>query len=142
VQIFNANYSRVLRKRGREATEACLEKTEAMMNACQEPGRSEIKTGLEEMKATDLEVSTEEIEAVAELQEVPSEKAAVETVGALKDRSGDQLPTVGYLNLLRRQTKDDVRGTPKGGTFEKRRRTQSKFDNGIRDQDRKEQLCL
>jgi hypothetical protein len=120
VKVLNANYLRVLRKRGREATKACLEKmetypekTEAMMNACQEPG-------LEEMKATDVEVSTEEIGAVAELQEVPNEKAAMETVRALEDRSGDQLPAVGYRNPLNGRTKDDVRGTPKGRTFEKR----------------------
>jgi hypothetical protein len=35
------------------------------------------------------------MEAVGEHQEVPNEEAAVETIGALEDRSGDRRPAVG-----------------------------------------------
>jgi hypothetical protein len=41
------------------------------------------------MKATGLEATPEEIEAVAGLQEVPNEEAAMEIIVTLKDRSGD-----------------------------------------------------
>jgi hypothetical protein len=64
VKVFSSNVLRVLRNRGGEATEACQEKmkayterTEALMNSCQEPGT----TSLEEVKATDFEINTEEI---------------------------------------------------------------------------------
>jgi hypothetical protein len=50
------------------ATEACLEKREP---------------------------TPEEIEVVAEHQEIPNEQHAVETIGALADRSGDRQPAVG-----------------------------------------------
>jgi hypothetical protein len=64
----------------------------------------------------------------------------VETVGALEDFSGDQQPAIGCQSPRKRQTKDDVvRGTPKGWTFEKRRRTQLKCSDGVRDRDL---LCL
>jgi hypothetical protein len=69
----------------RETTEACQEKTEARIETSQEQMEAEIKTGLEEVKAMDLEASPEEVEVIAELQKVPDEEAAVETTGALKE---------------------------------------------------------
>jgi hypothetical protein len=81
-----------------------------------------------------MEANQEDMEVVEGLQEVPNEEAVVETVGALKDLSGDQQPAVGYRNPWKRQTMDDVVSeTPKGRTFEKRRRTQPKCSNGKRD---------
>jgi hypothetical protein len=100
------------------------------LKTCQEPGRSEIKAGVEEVKATDLEVILEEVEVVAKCQKVPNEEAAVEAIGAPKDRSGDQRPALGCKNPLKRRTKDDiVHGNPKGRTFEKRPRAQPKCNS-------------
>jgi hypothetical protein len=48
-----------------------------------------VETGLEEVKATDVEANPEDIEAIAERQKVPNEEAAVEAIGALEDRYGD-----------------------------------------------------
>jgi hypothetical protein len=113
----------------REATDDCLEKTEATIETVQEPMKIEIKTYLEEIKATGLETNPEETEAVAELQEVPDGETAVETNRTLKDRSGDLKPAVGYRNPRKGRNKDDVvPGTPKDG-----RRAQPKRNNGIRD---------
>jgi hypothetical protein len=54
-----------------------------------------------------------------------------------------QEPAVGHHNPWKRRTKDDVvRGAPKGRTFQKRRRKQPKFNNGIRDRGLKQQLRL
>jgi hypothetical protein len=50
---------------------------------------AEITTGLEGVKATDLAANPEKVEAVATHQEIPNEEAAVDTIGALKYRSGD-----------------------------------------------------
>jgi hypothetical protein len=55
--------------------------------------RNKMWTSQEEMKAM-LEANPEEIKCVAEDQEVPNELAAVEMIGALKDRSGDRHLTV------------------------------------------------
>jgi hypothetical protein len=80
-----------------------------------------------------MEANQEEMEVVESLQEVPNEEAIVETVRALVDFSGNPQPAVGYRNTWEKQIKDDaVRETPKGWTFEKRRRTQPKCSNGIR----------
>jgi hypothetical protein len=46
----------------------------------------DIKTGLEEVKATDLEASPEEVEVVAEHQKAPDEEAAVETLTQTHNR--------------------------------------------------------
>jgi hypothetical protein len=94
----------------REVTEACLEKTAATRKAWQEPVKFEIETELEEMNAT-------ESRAVAEHQEIPNDEAAVETIGALEDRSGDQQSAVGYRTPLKRRTQDEVlRGASEGPT--------------------------
>jgi hypothetical protein len=55
------------------------------IKASQEPWRTDIKTGLGEVKAMDLEASAEEVEVVAEHQKVPDEEVTVETNGALED---------------------------------------------------------
>jgi hypothetical protein len=84
------------------------------------------------MDITGFEANPEEIEAIAEHQEVANEEAAVETVGIGEDRSGDQRTTVGSRKLLKRRTKDHVvQGTTKGHTFRKRRPAQPKSNNGI-----------
>jgi NACalpha-BTF3-like transcription factor len=69
--------------------ETCLKKTEARTETGQESREAEIKTDLEKVKATELEVNQEEVEAVAEHQEVHNEEAVVETIEALEDRDGD-----------------------------------------------------
>jgi hypothetical protein len=94
----------------------------------------EKKSLREEMKACPekREPISDEMGAVAERQEVHNEEAAVETVGVLEDRPGGQEPAVGYRNPRKRRNKGGViRGTRKGRTFAKRRRTQRKFNNGI-----------
>jgi hypothetical protein len=59
---------------------------------------------------------TTESDAVVDHQEVPNGQAAVETVGALEDRSGDQRPARRYQNTLKRRFKDNVvLETPKDG---------------------------
>jgi hypothetical protein len=83
--------------------EACLGKTEVRVETGQDPVEAKIKTGLEERKATSLEANQAEIEAIAEHQEVPNEEAAMETIRALEDRSGDHQPAVGYRNPLKRR---------------------------------------
>jgi hypothetical protein len=89
---------------------------------------AEVKIGLERIKAT-------ESDAAAVHQEIPNEQTAVETIGALEGRSGDQRPAGGYRNPLKRRTKDsDARGTPKGRTPMKRRWVQPKASNGSEDE--------
>jgi hypothetical protein len=91
---------------------ACLEKMEPNQ------GKVETKTGAypermesseEKLEASDLEANPEEIEALAGRQEMPNKEAAVETMGALEDRSGDQQQAVGYRNPRKRRTKDPVK---------------------------------
>jgi hypothetical protein len=60
------------------------------IESCQEPGRTEIKTGQEEVMALDLEAIPEKAGVVTELQKVPKGEAAVKTVRALKKVCGDQ----------------------------------------------------
>jgi hypothetical protein len=111
-----------------------LEATEARIDTGQEPTEAESKTGLEAVKATNLEANLEEIDAVAKNQEVPNEETAVETVGALKDRSGDR------RLAARRRGRFTCRAVParhkgrshKGPTVEKRRREQQNCNAGIR----------
>jgi hypothetical protein len=85
-----------------------LGKTEARMKSGQEEIEAEIKPDAEEMNTTGFEASPEEIEPVAEHQEVPNEEAALETIRIREDRSGDQRPTVGSRNPLKRRTNDNV----------------------------------
>jgi hypothetical protein len=51
------------------------------IKACQKPGRTEIKTCLEEVMAMDLEANPDEIE---DHQEVPNEESVAEKIGALR----------------------------------------------------------
>jgi protein-disulfide isomerase-like protein with CxxC motif len=60
------------------------------IKACQDPREAEIMTGLEEVKATDLEANPKEIEVMAEHQEVINEEVAMETIIALEHRYGDR----------------------------------------------------
>jgi hypothetical protein len=49
-----------------------------------------------------MEANPEEIETTVEHQiDVPNEEAAMEAVGALKDRAGGQKPATGYQNKLK-----------------------------------------
>jgi hypothetical protein len=96
-----------------------------------------MKAGHEELNTTSevsidkMEANPDEMEAVVEHQKFPNEEVAVEIIGALKDCSGDQQQAVGYRNPLKRRTQDnDIRGTPKEPTFEKRRRTRPECNNG------------
>jgi hypothetical protein len=54
-------------------TDVSLRKMEARIQTSHEPKEAEIKTGLEEVKAMVLEANPEEIEIIAEHQEVPNE---------------------------------------------------------------------
>jgi hypothetical protein len=65
------------------------------------------------VEATDLEANPEEKEAVAKQQEVSNEEAAVETIGALKDRSGDRRLAVRRRGRLKKLTQGD------GGSWQK-----------------------
>jgi hypothetical protein len=56
----------------------------------------------------DFDANPEETEAITEHQEDPSEEAAVETIGTLGDRSGDQRLAMGYWNPWKRWAKDNV----------------------------------
>jgi hypothetical protein len=47
-----------------------------------------VETGLEEVKATDLEANPEETEAVAERHRASNEEAAVAAIGALRTDMG------------------------------------------------------
>jgi hypothetical protein len=108
-------------KNCRESTEAHLGKTEAGIEIDQERIKAEITTGLG-VKATDLVANPEEIQAATTPQEIPNEEVGMETIEAMKDRSGGHRQTVGYRNPRKRWNKDDVvRGTPIGRTFLKRR---------------------
>jgi hypothetical protein len=45
---------------------------------------AEVKTGLEEAKAMDLEATPEEVEVIAELLKIPDKEATLETIRALE----------------------------------------------------------
>jgi hypothetical protein len=81
-----------------EATEAYLGKTEAMIKACQEQIRAEIKAGLEEMKPTELEANQGEIGAGGEHY---------------------TLKACTFLLRCRARLLDVLHGDPKGATYEK-----------------------
>lgn len=49
----------------------------------------QIKTSMKDVKAMGLEANPEELEVVAYCWKGPNEEAAVEMIGAQKDRSGD-----------------------------------------------------
>jgi hypothetical protein len=67
------------------------------------------------------EIKITESDAVEEYREVLNGQAAVENIGGLEDRLGNQRPAGGYRNPLKKWAKDDVvRGTPEGRMFEKR----------------------
>jgi hypothetical protein len=88
-------------KDNREETKARREETETRKGTGQEQINTEIKTGLEKVKATDSETNPEETEAVREQQEVPSEEIEVETVAIMEDGAGDQGLAVGSRNQLK-----------------------------------------
>lgn len=56
----------------------------------------------------------------------PNEDVAVETIGTPNDWSRNQELAMGYWNPLKSWTKDDIKGTPKGPTFERRCQAQPK----------------
>jgi hypothetical protein len=74
---------------------------------------SKIKTGLVEVDATNLEENPVEKEVTAEQQVIPNEEAAVETITALKDWSGDRRLTVRCREQPKKRTKGD------GGSWQK-----------------------
>jgi hypothetical protein len=122
----------ILMKASLEKMETKQKKVETKTEAC--PVRMEANQ--EKLEATGMEALTVN-------QEVPKEEAAVETIGAPEDRSGDKRPAVGYRNARKRWTKDDlVSGTPKARTFDKRRCVQPKCNYGIWDRGMKQQLRL
>jgi hypothetical protein len=57
--------------------------------------KATVETNQEKVNATDLESNPEEKEVLVECHEVPNDKAAVETIGALEDRYGDQHLAIG-----------------------------------------------
>jgi hypothetical protein len=82
----------------------------AMMVAHHKDMMSIMKSERERTEANQekLEASPGKIEAAAEHQDIPNEAATMETIGALEDRSEDQLLSVGYRNPLKRSTNDSV----------------------------------
>jgi hypothetical protein len=62
-------------------TGACLEKAKASLEEM-EAVVDVFKERLDKMDTTDLETSGEKLEAVAVLQEIPNEEAAVKNIGA------------------------------------------------------------
>jgi hypothetical protein len=66
-----------------------------------------VKTGLEVVKARDLEAIPKETDSVAERRRVPNEEAAMETIGALEDQYWDWRLTVGCHQQLKKWTQDD-----------------------------------
>jgi hypothetical protein len=122
--------------KGDTTVKACLRKAQTRIKACQESWRTEIKNGLEKMEAN------QEKTGRSRASEVPHEEAAVQTIGALKDRSGDQQPAVECRSPLKRRTRDDVVcGARKGLKFEKKQRTRTKCSN-MRDRGARQQLLL
>jgi hypothetical protein len=70
----------------------------------------EMKSWQEEMKACTekRDAIPEEGSVIVEHQKVLNEEAAVETTGALEDRSGDQLLIMGYKNPQKRWIKGNL----------------------------------
>jgi hypothetical protein len=73
----------------------------------QEQIDAKIKTGLEEVKAMALKENPEETEATAEHQEVSNKEAAVETMRAPEDQSGDWHLAVRHHGWLKKWTQGD-----------------------------------
>jgi hypothetical protein len=65
--------------------------------------KTAVETGLEEVKATNLEANPEEIETIPERQKVPNEEAVVEAIGVLEDRHGDPRMPVRHLEWLEKR---------------------------------------
>jgi hypothetical protein len=97
----------------REAVEACPERTEIRTETDQEPIKAEMKIGLVEAEAADLGANPEEKEAMAKQQEVPNEDAAVETIRALNDWSGDRHLAVRRHGQLKKWTHGGCRSWQK-----------------------------
>jgi hypothetical protein len=80
--------------------EANHEELMTLMKASQEGmGAHQEKLGI-----MDLEVNPEEVEVIAENQEVPNEEVAVETIRALEDQYGDQHLALGHCQQLKKRT--------------------------------------
>jgi hypothetical protein len=107
------------------ATETCLGKTKASRKAGQKQKRAEMKTSLEETKATESEANQEKIKAVAEHYKGTPRVRATHLLTALHCRASGV-----------------ARGAPKGLAFEKRRWTRPECSNGIRDRGIKRKLRL
>jgi hypothetical protein len=80
-----------------------------------------VETSQEEVKTTDFEANPEEKESVAEHQEVPSEEAAVGTIGALEDRYGDRYLVACCLRQTNKLTEGDDGSRQKLGRLLTRR---------------------
>jgi hypothetical protein len=103
---------------------ACLGETEGRIETSTEEVRADIKTDFEEMNATESEDNKGKTEAVAEQCNCAPCVKASHVLAAQQGRDSE------------------FRGTPKGQTFEKRRRTRPECNNGIRDRGIREQLVL
>jgi hypothetical protein len=89
------------------AMKACLGKTEANLETGREPKEADSKTDLDKMDTTYFEANPEENEAMAKHKEVPKEEAALEIIGALKDRYGDRHLAVGRRRQPKKRTQGD-----------------------------------
>jgi CRISPR/Cas system-associated exonuclease Cas4 (RecB family) len=84
-----------------EKMKACLENLEKTRSLVREDGGQDrdqpgITIDLEEMMVMESEANQGKIGAKVEHQDIPNKKAAVETIRALEDQSGDQRLTIGY----------------------------------------------
>jgi hypothetical protein len=92
-------------KNNQETMEARMDPNHAKIDAWQK----EKMTYQEAMVAypVKVEANPEEMESVAEYQEVPKEEVALETIEALEDRYGDRRLTVRYHRQPKKQTQGD-----------------------------------
>jgi hypothetical protein len=74
-----------------DTTQVCLGKIQATIMAGQEEMRDEIKTGLGEMKATDLEDNQQKIEAAAKNYECVPYTEAMQLLTAMQDWASNVL---------------------------------------------------
>jgi hypothetical protein len=133
----------------RDKTDANQEELMAIMKANQETVRSpdgcqpRIDEGLPRCDGSLQEIKITESDAVEEHQEVSKGQAAVENIGALDDRSGNQRTAGGPQNPLERWFKDAVvLDTPKGRMLEMRRPAQPKPSNGSEDVTVDASMCV
>lgn len=113
------------------------------IKAPQEPGKTKIKSGQEDVMATDLEAIPEEVEIITEHQKVPKEEATVEAAAAWEGQWEDQQPAMVCRNPRKRQTRGNfAKGAPEGPPVEKRQWMGLKCNTGIKDQGTRWQLCL